>query len=99
MVDEAGRIPAHSPIEVKFIIEGENVPVVLFAAAKRFLFCDLLAGVFDDSIALEQARFGKTAHAVNGRFFKEDQVTHGTRSPETSIFQGPKLNRPPWRCT
>ena len=74
VVDETGRVPAHIPIKVRFIIQGKDVFVILFATPQRLLLVDPFTRVFQDACAPREVSFRKATNPVNGRGPKNNQL-------------------------
>ena len=72
VVQVTRRVPVHLAINVGFIVEGEDVTVVLLQSPRRFLLGDSLADILDERRVLLDFASRKTAHPVNPRVAKLD---------------------------
>ena len=73
VIEEARRIPVHAAVEVKLVVDGENVAVAAFQGFFGFFFGEFFADVFDDAFAFADVCAGESASSVNGRLFENNQ--------------------------
>ena len=66
MVEKSRRIPFDVPVQVEFLVEAEDEPVLRFASAQGFRLGDAFSGVFDDALAFGHEPCGESALSVNG---------------------------------
>ena len=68
VVDVFGRIPIDIAIEIKLIIERENVMILILAAFQRFRLGNFFADIFDDRRFLFDFLQRETAGSIDSRF-------------------------------
>ena len=67
VVEEPGLIPGDIPIQIRLVIEPEDVFIAATTSFDGLGFGDAFPHVFDDQGAFAQIGAGKTTRAVNGR--------------------------------
>ena len=76
MIDTPRRIPFEIPVQVKFLIQREDAPVLQFATPSGFRLGDFFADIFDDARARRQVDGGEKSLAVNRGRADAEGVVH-----------------------
>ena len=77
MVNVARGIPIHVAVQILAIVQREYIVVTRLASPHGFLFGDLFTQVLDDAAARTDVSPGKSAQAVNLRFFEYEPLGLG----------------------
>jgi hypothetical protein len=73
VIEKAGRIPHHAPVDVVLVIEIKYVGIALIKLVSHFDFGDLGANVLDDALALSQINPSKAAEPVDSGGLEDDE--------------------------
>jgi len=80
VIEKTRRIPFDISVQIEFLVEAENKPVLRLAAMQRFRLGDALSNVFDDTRPFAQKPRGKSAPPMNGGRRDSNVVQSGSHT-------------------
>jgi hypothetical protein len=73
MIEEAGRIPGHTAVNIVVLIERKEIGVTSLEFGQPLRFGDLGAKILDNPLPLSQLHPGKAAHPMDAGGLKYDE--------------------------